>query len=499
MSAKRHIATCLIVVCSSSFLFSQAPSNDNCSNSIVLIADGDCVNGTNYLATTQSGESTNLPCTNGNTANTVWYSFVATASRMWVQIYVTSLVGSGQGYTKERWAIEVYKSSACPPSLSNMVGCSNTSTIGNGDDIMELIFDDLEVGANYLVQVAYKPGNGPQTPNFCIQVGANFTTECDDCSTPCGSACVYTYQPTTSEVTGSCSPRSMLPYLEGTQESTGCYSFVANKESMSFGLVANSTCSTSPTFTWNLSGNSCSQQQSGTGTSTIFTGLTAGETYTVCYTLTVPQDCYVTSLYPFVYPNVGLPVELVTFSGIQQDELVVLEWNTEAEVNNNYFVLQRSTDGKLFTDIAYVQGNGTSAHANHYSFNDSVAANGTNYYRLLQVDYNQSSPEVILLENGTLDSRVGDSKTGLYHYSEVISVGFHTAKDYEFYLTPDFAQIQFYQSEPGYVIVVDISGVVIFRDVVSGPANVQIPISGKHGLWYACLIKEGKKELIAAF
>lgn len=499
MATKGIFTILIILACASSLLHAQAPSNDNATNNTSLVVNGSCTSGTNSNATTESGEVTSLPCVSGNTSSTVWYSFIATASKMWVQIYKTSLAGNGNGYNKNRWSVEVYKSNVYPPPSNAQLGCATTNTVGNGDDIMELIFTNLTKGSKYQIQVGYKPGNGDQVPNFCIQVGSNFTSSCSTCNNSCGSACNFTYKPTTSEVTGTCSPRNMLPYLEGNQTTSDCYSFVAQKESMNFGLISNSTCSSSPSYTWTLSNSICGQTQSGTNSSTIFSGLTVGQTYNVCYTLTVPQDCYVTSLYPYVYPNVGLPVELVTFSGSQEDDNIVLNWNTESEINSDYFVIQRSTDGVVFNDIAYVTGNGTSAYAHHYSYIDSTPGNGYNYYRLLQVDYQATEPDVVYLENGTSNASLEGDKTGLFRYSNMISVEFTTAEEYHFQLNPTSAQIDLYQQVPASIIVFDVNGVVVFREVVSGAAKVMIPTSGKNGIWYACMIRGAKKELIAAF
>jgi hypothetical protein len=178
---------------------------------------------------------------------------------------------------------------------------------------------------------------------------------------------------------------------------------------------------------------------------------------------------------------------------------IVLNWTTESEINSDYFVIQRSTDGVLFNDIAYVTGSGTSAYAHHYSYVDSTPGNGYNYYRLLQVDYQPTEPDVVHLENGTSNASLEGNKTGLFRYSNMISVEFNTTEEYHFQLNPTSAQIDFFQKLPASIIVFDVNGVVVLREVVSGAAKVVIPTTGKKGIWYACLIQGGKKELIAAF
>ncbi|MEH0157248.1 hypothetical protein V6R21_24255 [Limibacter armeniacum] len=83
-----------------------------------------------------------------------------------------------------------------------------------------------------------------------------------------------------------------------------------------------------------------------------------------------------------------LPVEMIFFSAKRQSSDVMLTWATASEVNNDYFEIQRSTDGKNFEIIGSVNGNGDSQARIDYEFIDTNAPKGTVYYRLKQVDYN---------------------------------------------------------------------------------------------------------------
>jgi large repetitive protein len=88
-----------------------------------------------------------------------------------------------------------------------------------------------------------------------------------------------------------------------------------------------------------------------------------------------------------------LPVELVEFTGYhdEQEYVNVLNWKTASELNNDYFVVQRSLDGINFITIGQVEGKGTTNEASIYSFTDFNLATGKNYYRLRQVDFDGSS------------------------------------------------------------------------------------------------------------
>jgi len=82
-----------------------------------------------------------------------------------------------------------------------------------------------------------------------------------------------------------------------------------------------------------------------------------------------------------------LPIELLSFSGAENGNIIELNWVTATEINNDYFEIQRSIDGISFSTIGVVAGNGTTMLPSNYSYVDINPANGTNYYRLKQVDY----------------------------------------------------------------------------------------------------------------
>ncbi|SNC75120.1 Por secretion system C-terminal sorting domain-containing protein [Hymenobacter gelipurpurascens] len=63
-----------------------------------------------------------------------------------------------------------------------------------------------------------------------------------------------------------------------------------------------------------------------------------------------------------------------------------VKWATATEKNNAYFEVQRSNDGKAFTTVGKVTGNGTTATGASYNFTDRNPLAATSYYRLRQVD-----------------------------------------------------------------------------------------------------------------
>ncbi len=81
-----------------------------------------------------------------------------------------------------------------------------------------------------------------------------------------------------------------------------------------------------------------------------------------------------------------VPVELISFSGKKEGEMVRLNWETASEENNDYFILEYATNSRDFEHLAKVDGVGTSYAINSYSHLHRQPAEGMNYYRLIQVD-----------------------------------------------------------------------------------------------------------------
>jgi hypothetical protein len=91
------------------------------------------------------------------------------------------------------------------------------------------------------------------------------------------------------------------------------------------------------------------------------------------------------------YENVALPVELISFNGIEQNEFNHLFWSTASEINNDYFILESSSDGENFNDVTVIQGAVNSTQTNFYNFKDFNFKSPITYYRLKQVDYDGTS------------------------------------------------------------------------------------------------------------
>jgi hypothetical protein len=84
----------------------------------------------------------------------------------------------------------------------------------------------------------------------------------------------------------------------------------------------------------------------------------------------------------------SLPIELLSFSAVPNNDRVDIKWSTATETNNDHFTIEKSKDGKIFTKLIDVKGAGNSTSLKEYFDIDQEPYIGTSYYRLKQTDKN---------------------------------------------------------------------------------------------------------------
>lgn len=105
------------------------------------------------------------------------------------------------------------------------------------------------------------------------------------------------------------------------------------------------------------------------------------------YPIWARNDDGVKSIYTAIVNDSPLQVELSTVVGVFSAEGITLSWYTFWEKNNKGFEVQRKL-GHDFNPIGFVNGMGTTAAKNYYSFVDKTATQRVNTYRLKQIDLN---------------------------------------------------------------------------------------------------------------
>jgi hypothetical protein len=82
--------------------------------------------------------------------------------------------------------------------------------------------------------------------------------------------------------------------------------------------------------------------------------------------------------------NSPLPVELLSFTAVANGKVVLLNWETSLEVNNDRFLVERLVAGVRWATMGNVPA--VNGRNNAYEFVDEVPAQGDNVYRLQQLD-----------------------------------------------------------------------------------------------------------------
>ncbi|HRO42219.1 MAG TPA: hypothetical protein PL009_05260 [Flavipsychrobacter sp.] len=80
-----------------------------------------------------------------------------------------------------------------------------------------------------------------------------------------------------------------------------------------------------------------------------------------------------------------LPAIWLSFEGKMEKDKVRLEWVTTNEIENGFFILEKSTDGKQYAELARLAARQTTELQNSYTYED-VDAKTTNFYRIKHRD-----------------------------------------------------------------------------------------------------------------
>ena len=81
-----------------------------------------------------------------------------------------------------------------------------------------------------------------------------------------------------------------------------------------------------------------------------------------------------------------LPIKLISFTATLVNDVVKLDWETAAEINNDHFTVERSTDAVNWQDIQVIKGAINSSVDVFYTTDDDQPIQGISYYRLKQTD-----------------------------------------------------------------------------------------------------------------
>jgi len=88
----------------------------------------------------------------------------------------------------------------------------------------------------------------------------------------------------------------------------------------------------------------------------------------------------------------SLPIKLIFFNAVADNNSVLLRWATASESNSDFFEVQRSTNGTSWQSLSRVKAAGNSTSILNYATTDPIdGITGNIYYRLKQVDFDGNS------------------------------------------------------------------------------------------------------------
>ncbi|RLD23452.1 MAG: hypothetical protein DRI54_07330, partial [Bacteroidetes bacterium] len=172
-----------------------------------------------------------------------------------------------------------------------------------------------------------------------------------------------------------------------------------------------------------------------------------------------------------------LPVTWGEFYAVRNENSIRLFWRTYSEIGNAGFVIERRNYEEIVETIGWVDGNGTTAFSNNYSFIDLNPKPGLNFYRLKQTDWD-----------------------GNYDYSEWIAVDF-PGNSLSIYLN-SFNELEIKSFEintPINLSIYNTSGLLIKSYKVhldaKGKSSIDLPILAK-GIYLVRYKSKGLQKVV---
>jgi len=418
------------------------PPNDLCSGAISLNVNASCSNTTgNNTGATDSGET--APGCANYSGGDLWYSIVVPANGS-----VTVTTSSASGFTDSGMAIY---SGAC--GALTLITCNDDGGSGTYSEIIE---NGLTPGSTIFVRI-WEYGNNSfgdinicavetVPPNICGEGGSTVGTN-DFCSTPASLTIGGTsFSAATAASFTQDEPANVGTVFCGSIENNSWYQFIATATTHSFNVSSVLNCGAGiqgevydVTYDGNgccngfTSVSNCYNPGSTTAGTVTAVGLTIGNNYMLMIDGNGGANCDFT-IDGWTGVNI-LPVSLIRYTGINNLFNNELNWTTASEINNDYFIIEKSTNNINYTEVGKIHGNANSANQNNYSFLDYNINSPVTYYNLIQVDFDGTKKQL-----GTIKILKSIHKISAYPNPSNTSMTFTFSSNYN-NLTIEFIDI----------------------------------------------------------
>lgn len=349
--------------------------------------------------------------------------------------------------------------------------CRFSASSGNDCSRSNLLYTDVELMSAGITAGAvinkigfYKIGTGASTAGFTFEIYMRNSTTTAPLATTTWATILTTHTPVYATTT------EFIPATAGWVDFTLTTPFVYTGQSleiaMSYNMTAISGNPTTGPFDWQYTPGFQNYIIGAVSTSP-----PASLNGTVVNYKVRPNI-------QFDYTSATLPVTLTSFTGERLGAINKLMWTTATELNNAGFEIQRSADGISFTKLDFVPAteNNNPGQVQHYSFDDARPENGTNYYRLKQLDKNNK-----------------------YEFSKTITIKGGTANEVKIisiYPSPvkDLLNVKLAAPAPqqATVLVTDVMGKIVLLQhtkLLGGDNKLEIPVSSlAQGNYYVRII-----------
>jgi trimeric autotransporter adhesin len=172
-----------------------------------------------------------------------------------------------------------------------------------------------------------------------------------------------------------------------------------------------------------------------------------------------------------------LPVSLISFNGVLDNDKIPLSWVTSSEQNSMHFDIEKSSDGVNYYSIGIIPAAGNSSSDRNYGFTDDQVKE-FNYYRLKMVDIDGRFvySQIILIKNQDLLQGV-----------QVVNNPFSSYIDVRFTKIPS-QQVQ--------LELLNIAGTKVYSRQYGAAGQIRFELSGvtiSNGTYLLRVIADGKQ------
>lgn len=177
--------------------------------------------------------------------------------------------------------------------------------------------------------------------------------------------------------------------------------------------------------------------------------------------------------------STALPVKLIRWEASPVANKINLQWTTASEINSDYFIVERSTDGIHFNSLATIHAAGSSQSEIGYSYDDANPVSGKSFYRLKMVDIDGHS-----------------------EYSAIRSILLNTKESLVLLSNPVQNKLEFVTAATGVTSnqwqIINASGQIIRKGLCS-PGRTEIDVSTFPSGTYWLHIIVGRQMKVTAF